>query len=80
MKKVIALLLLISLLLSGCNSGNGDLMKDVKPSDQRDGLITLEEYEEGPFTGTVWDNALVADFGIRLFRNRHKLSVLPEGR
>lgn len=68
MKKVIALLLLISLLLSGCNSGNGDLMKDVKPSDQRDGLITLEEYEEGPFTGTVWDNALVADFGIRLFQ------------
>lgn len=74
MKRILALLLVFTLLLSGCGgkAASRDLMKGVKPSDQRSSLITVDESEQGPFTDAVWDNSLIADFGMRLFRASFK--------
>ena len=74
MKRILALLLVFTLLLSGCGgkAASRDLMKGVKPSDQRSSLITVDESEQGPFTDAAWDNSLIADFGMRLFRASFK--------
>jgi serpin B len=74
MKKVIALILAVGLLLTGCGGASRDLMKGVKPSDEG-GLITVRDpFSDGfdPETDETWDNALVADFGMRLFRASFK--------
>lgn len=70
MKKVIALILAVGLLITGCGGETQDLMKDVKPSDQG-GFITVSDPLSGGFdpeTDEPWENSLVADFGMRLFR------------
>lgn len=69
MKKTIALLLALCLLLTGCAgkaASSQDLMKGVKPSGQDKGLSAADG--NVPETDEVWDNALIADFGLRLFR------------
>ena len=70
MKKLIALLLAAVLLLTGCAGKvipGEDLMKGVKPSHQG-GLVKVEKYDNQLYDGPAWDNTLIAEFGLRLFR------------
>ena len=70
MKKLIALLLAAVLLLTGCAGKvipGEDLMKGVKPSNQG-GLVKVEKYDNQLYDGPAWDNTLIAEFGLRLFR------------
>ena len=74
MKKTIALLLALTLLLTGCagkETSGEDLMKGVKPSGQDNSFITVGSNSPealDPETDETWENALIADFGLRLFQ------------
>lgn len=70
MKKVIALILAVGLLLTGCGGASRDLMKGVKPSDEGGWVAVHDPLSDGfdPETDEIWENSLVADFGMRLFR------------
>lgn len=68
MRRFIALLLALCL-LTGCGgkpSSGEDLMVDIKPSEQSGGWITVDDGASQSYE--VWDNALIADFALRLFR------------
>jgi len=70
MKKTIALLLAAALLLTGCGGAamsGEDLMKDIKPSREQ-GLISVPESDPELYEGEAWDNAKIADFGVRLLK------------
>ena len=74
MKQPIAVLLVLCLLLTGCTgkkTGGLDLMETVEVPTQSKEFITIghdvpETFD--PQTDEPWDNALIGDFGIRLFR------------
>lgn len=74
MKKRIALLLALTLLLCGCSGKtftSQNLMEEVKPTQQNKAFITIgtdtpETFD--PETDTSWDRMQLCDFGLRLFR------------
>ena len=72
MKKLIPLLLALSLLFTGCTGKAGnDLMKNWEKPEEKKELITIGHDVPDTFdpeTDEPWENALIADFGIRLFR------------
>ena len=70
MKKLIALILAAGLLLTGCGGASRDLMKGVKPSNEGGLIAVSDPLSDGfdPETDEIWENSLVADFGMRLFR------------
>lgn len=74
MKKLFALIPALILLLTGC-AGNKiyskNLMEDIKPAEQNKEWISVgypTEETFDPYNDEPWENALVADFGLRLFR------------
>lgn len=71
MKKKLALMLALCLLLTGCSgktASSQDLMAELAPTVSP---ITIDDNAPqtmDPEDPAVWENALVADFGLRLFR------------
>lgn len=70
MKKCLVVFLTVCLLLTGCGGVSRDLMKDVKPSDEGGFIAVHDPLSDGfdPETDGIWENSLVADFGMRLFQ------------
>ena len=74
MKKRIALLLALTLLLCGCSGKtftSQNLMEEVKPTQQNKAFITIGTDTPETFdleTDTSWDRMQLCDFGLRLFR------------
>ena len=69
MKKVIALLLVLTLLLSGC-SGK-EISCEAEPEQNTEKTLVTEPKEAAPeacIEPMPWENARVADFGVRLLR------------
>lgn len=70
MKRMFVWLLVLCLLLTGCGGtamSGEDLMKDIKPSKEQSFIAVPEDNPE-LYEGEAWDNAKVADFGVRLLR------------
>ena len=73
MKRIVAFFLTMCL-LTGCagkQPSGEDLMENVKPTEQSKELIVIGQDEPDAFdykTDEPWENTLVADFGLHLFR------------
>ena len=74
MKRTVILLLALCLLLTGCagkSSYGENLMENVeKPTQSRELISIGHDVPEtlDPETDESWDNVLIGDFGVRLFR------------
>ena len=73
MKRVFVCLLALCLLLTGCagKTTGKDLMEDREnPEEKKEWIAIGQDVPEtfDPETDESWENALIADFGIRLFR------------